>query len=78
MSCMVDATLSAPVPQMPPDENHPARASYPHAIPSQITLQLWLGHGGTGRLVGIETRSRFFVWRMFLSANRRPLRRNMR
>jgi hypothetical protein len=54
MSCMVDATLSAPIPQMPPDENHPARASYPHAIPSQITLQLWLGHGGTGRLVAQE------------------------
>jgi hypothetical protein len=30
------------------------------------------------RSCGIGTRSRFFRWRMFLSANRRPLRRNMR
>jgi hypothetical protein len=41
--------------------------------PGAITLYL-----GMFRSFGIGTCSRFFHLRMFLSANRRPLRRNMR
>ena len=71
MSCMVDATLSAVPQPLPAGENHAAGYLTPTPSPAKTPCNY-----GWGTAEGLNPAVK--RWRMSFSANRGPLRRDMR